>query len=96
MQNLNEFIDQLVEAKGFDTKDPEVITQIKKDLMSRLEDRINAMILRNMPEDLLPEFEQIMVSNKDGAVEEFVKKNIPDMEEKLVTELLAFKAMYLG
>ena len=96
MKNLDEFIDQLVEAKGFDTKDPEVITQIKRDLMSRLEDRINAMILRNMPEDLLSEFEQIMVSNKEGEVEAFVQKNIPDMEEKLVTELLTFKNMYLG
>jgi hypothetical protein len=96
MKNLDEFIDQLVEAKGFDTKDPEVITQIKADLMSRLEDRINAMILRNMPEDLLSEFEQIMVSNKEGEVEAFVQKNIPDMEEKLVTELLTFKNMYLG
>lgn len=96
MKNLDEFIDQLVEEKGFDTKDPEVITQIKADLMSRLEDRINAMILRNMPEDLLSEFEQIMVSNKEGEVEAFVQKNIPDMEEKLVTELLTFKNVYLS
>lgn len=96
MKNLDEFIDSLVKEKGFDTKDEEVLAQIKSDLMSRVEDRINAMVMRNLPDDLLPEFEKIINSQKEGEVESFVKEHIPDMEGKLISELLAFKSMYLG
>lgn len=96
MKNLDEFIDSLVKEKGFDTKDPEVLAQIKSDLTSRVEDRINAMILRNLPEDLLSEFERIVGGGNDKDIESFVKEHIPDMEEKLVSELLAFKSSYLG
>ena len=48
MNTIINFIDQLVAEKGFETEDVEVLDQIKSDLMTRLEDRINAMIINNI------------------------------------------------
>ena len=96
MKNLDEFISRLVEEKGFNTKEVEVIDQIKADLMSRVEDRINAMIISNLDVEVLPEFEAIIDAGDESKVEAFVKKNIPDIDEKLAAELLAFKSMYLS
>lgn len=96
MKNIEEFIDRIVAEKGFDHKDPEVLAQIKADLMSRLEDRINAMILSNLPGDKLEEFDKLLDTNDEIATNEFLKNNIPDAEEKLATVMLEFKSIYLG
>jgi hypothetical protein len=96
MKNIEEFIDRIVAEKGFDHKDPEVLAQIKADLMSRLEDRINAMILSNLPGDKLEEFDKLLDTNDELATNEFLKNNIPDVEEKLAAEMLEFKSIYLG
>ncbi len=90
MKNLDEFISRLVEEKGFDTKEVEVIDQIKADLMSRVEDRINAMIISHLDVEVLPEFEAIIDGGDEAKVEAFVKNHIPDIDEKLAAELLAF------
>lgn len=96
MKNIEEFIDRIVAEKGFDHKDPEVIAQIKADLMSRLEDKINAMILSNLPGDKLEEFDKLLEANNEEATDTFLTNNIPDIEEKLATEMLEFKSIYLG
>lgn len=96
MKTLEEFIGKLVEEKGFDTTDEEVITQIKADLLSRFEDRVNAMIINNVPEEMLGDFEKVADSGNDDEMEAFIKKNVPDFEEKLATEMISFKSMYLG
>lgn len=96
MKTLEEFIDKLVEEKGFDTTDPEVITQIKADLLNRFEDLVNVMIINNVPEEMLADFEKVSDSGSDEEVEAFIKKNVPDFEEKLATEMISFKSMYLG
>ena len=96
MKTIEEFIDLLVLEKGFDTKDQAILDQIKSDLTSRFEDRINAMIITNLSEDLLPEFEKLLDSNNQEEINTFLKKHIPGIEEKLASEMLQFKNMYLS
>lgn len=96
MQNIEEFVTQLIEDKGFNEQDPDVIAQMKTDLLDRVENSINAMILSNLDSEKLPEFEKILSSGSEKEIQEFTKKNIPDIDEKVAAELLTFKNIYLG
>ncbi len=93
---IEDFINRIVTEKGLEHKDPEVLAQIKADLMSRFEDRLNAMILSNLPSDKLEDFNKLLDSKNDEAINEFLKNNVPDVEEKLATEMLEFKSLYLA
>lgn len=96
MKNIDDFVSKLVEEKGFDEKDPLVIEQIKSDLLERIEDRVNAMIVRNLKVEDLDEFEKALDQNDEQALESFVQMHIPDINEKVAAELLAFRSVYLG
>jgi hypothetical protein len=96
MKNLEEFVSKLIEDKGFNEQDPEVIAQMKTDLLDRVENRINAMIVSKLNPEKLPDFEKILEIESENEIQEFVKKEIPDIDEKVATELLAFKNIYLG
>ncbi|MES2930930.1 MAG: DUF5663 domain-containing protein [Patescibacteria group bacterium] len=96
MKDLNQFIDKLIEEKGFDEKDPEVLEQIKTDLISHLEDRIDAMVLNNIKEEDLPAFEKALDSNNKEEIEKFTLEHIPDINEKVANEMLNFRNIYLG
>ena len=96
MDNHSTFIDQLIVEKGFDEKDPEIVAQIKADLEDRLEDKINALILRELPEDSLDEFNTLLDRDDEKELTSFIQKNIPDIDTKIATELLIFRQTYLG
>jgi hypothetical protein len=96
MHNLNQYVDQLVEEKGFDEKDPEVIAQIKTDLLDRVENRVDAMIADNLPAEVLPEFSSILDTGGEADIQAFITKHIPDIEEKVASELLTFRTIYLS
>jgi hypothetical protein len=95
MKNIDEFVDRLVEDKGITGKDPEVMDQIKKDLSERIYDQVNAMILRNIPEDALEGFSESLDKSDEDA-QAYALKYIPDMNEKVAEVLLTFKSMYLS
>jgi hypothetical protein len=96
MENISVYIDRLIEEKGFSDKDPEIVNQIKADLQSRLEDRINAMILANLPADGIEDFEKVLDADDEDAISAYVARQIPDFDEKVATELLVFRTMYLA
>lgn len=91
------FVDDLVEAKGFVNIEPEVMEQIKSDLMSRLNDRMNGVIIEHMPPANMDEFEQLL--DRDASDEElssFCRQHIPELEAKLAVALMQFKQTYLN
>ena len=96
MQNIEEFIDRLVQEKGFDHKDPEVVTQIKADLLESVGDSINAMIMEHMPEQKMREFEAILDTKDEAKITTYIREQIPDIDEKTAGVLLAFKNTYLS
>ena len=96
MQNIEQYVDELVSAKGFDVKDPDVLAQIKSDVMSRVEDTINAMVLANLPEESLEGFNKVLDSDDEEQIVAYVKKYVPDLDEKVAGEMLAFRSAYLG
>jgi len=93
---LETFVDRIVEEKGLTGLDPEVVGQMKKDLLDRVESRINAMLLANMPEDKLEEFERVLDAGNDEATRAFCADAIPDLDQRIADELLSFRATYLN
>ena len=96
MKDINDFVGRLIDDKGFDEQDPDVIAQMKSDLADRVENRINAMILSNLNPERYDDFEKVLNGGSEEEIQEFVKKEIPDIDEKVAAELLAFKSIYLG
>ncbi len=96
MENLEAFVNRLIEEKGFAGKDIEIVEQIRLDLLDRVEDQINAMIMSNLPEDSLKDFQKSLESKDNDASIVFIKKHIPDLDEKVAEVLMSFKIMYLG
>jgi len=96
MNDLEQFIEQLIKDKGFEDKDPEVLLQIKSDLTGRLEDRIDAMVINSMNESDLPLFEKVLESGNKEEIEKFTTEHIPDLTERIANELLNFRNIYLG
>lgn len=96
MENLEQFINRIIEEKGFQNEAPEVLTQIKEDLLESVERRINAMIIKNLDEHILPDFEALLDADNKEKIQVFIKQHIPDIDERVAAELLEFKTLYLG
>lgn len=100
-QNVNEmldlFIDKLVTDAEMD-KDLEesTVVGLKKDLKERLENRIKAMILSQIPEDKLSDFEKILDSGDAETTQNFCNENIANFPELLAAELLNFRNRYVA
>ena len=97
MEVLEQFVDKLVAEKKLGKLDPEVFVQVKKDLLERLETRINAVMLEHMPPEQLEVFDTLL-SSKAGPekVQAFCAEHIPNLDEKVAAALLQFRATYLG
>lgn len=93
---IEAFVEKLLQEKGVTGLEPEVMTQLKQDLIDRAENMINAEILANMPESALPEFEQVLDSESEEQIKEFCSKHIPNMDEVVSKALLNLKNTYLS
>ena len=96
--DLKVFVDRLVAEKKFpETLETEVLNEIKADLLSRVEDRINGVIINNLSEEQLDEFNKLLDGKAtDKAVQEFCSKNIPDLAQLIASELIVFRNSYLS
>ncbi len=93
---IEAFVEKLLEEKGVKGLEPEVMTQLKKDLVDRAENMINAEILSSMPESVLPEFEQVLDTQSEEQIKEFCTKHIPNIDEVTSKALLKLKDTYLS
>lgn len=94
--DLSLFVDKLIEEKNLPDLGEEIRAEMKSDLMSRLEDRINLTIITNLNEQQLVEFDEIVEKNDQVAIQQYLKKAIPDLETVVATVLLQFRNTYLG
>lgn len=93
---ISQFVDRLVEEKALENVNLEVMGQIKEDLTDRIEDRINAVILANMPPSLLEEFDKILDSDDEEKIQIFCQSNIPELDNIIANELMSFRNTYLN
>ena len=96
--DLQMFVDRLVEEKKFpETLDKEVLEQIKKDLLVRVEERIHAVIINNLSDEKLEEFSKKLDADiSDEEMQNFCATNIPNLAQILASELVVFRDTYLG
>lgn len=97
MYNLNTFVESLIEEKGLSYLDDLMLAEMKNDLLNRIEDRLNVVIVQNMPEANMAEFEKMMDDKaSDEELQKFCEKNIPDLSSLVAIDLARFKDVYLG
>lgn len=94
-EELKKFVDNLIAEKKFQVE-PEIMEQLKEDLVGRAEDIINATIVAETPAEKLEELEQLLDSGNKNAVEIFCETNIPDLQNKIAQALGRFRKTYLG
>lgn len=94
--NLETFVDRLVEEKKYpENLEQGVIDQIKADLLSRVEDRVNMVVISNLSEEKLVEFNELMDKNvSDEEMQKFCSDNIPDLAQLIASELIVFRQTY--
>jgi len=90
------FIDKLLEEKGASEMGVEVMAQMKKDLEVRLEDRINAVVLENIPPSKLEEFNSLLDEGEQQGIDAFYKRNIPDMNNIIAKAFMDFRSLYIS
>lgn len=95
MQPIDQFVEKLIQEKGIKETDQQILAEIKKDLTKRVEDRIKAVIVKNLPESKLSEFES-KLDAPDAEMQEFIAKAIPNLKEVIALELLRFRNTYLN
>jgi hypothetical protein len=95
-QTLATFVAKLIDEKGLNGLDTEVKEQVVNDLLDRVEDRINAEILSHMPSDKVSEFNTVLDSGDEAAIQAFITSSVPDLDNIVAAALLAFRATYLG
>lgn len=97
MENLNTFVSKLVDEKGLSYLDAETLAQVRQDLLGRLESRINAAILANMPAEKLEDFEKKLDEKlSDEDIQKYCAESIPDLTELIAAEMMAFRKTYLN
>ena len=96
LQSIEIFVGKLVEEKGFSEIDSEVVVQIKKDLLDRVEDCINAAILEHMPKNKMKEFDALLDSANEKEIQAFCSDNIENLNEIIAEALMRFRETYLN
>lgn len=94
--SLGLFVDRLTEEKGLTSLDREVLTQVKTDLLDRVEDRINAVIVEHIPADQMEFFEKLVERGEKTEIHAFCERHISGLNEIIAKELVAFRDTYLG
>lgn len=94
--DLETFVDQLIQEKGLDNLDGEVLDQLKGDLLVRVEERVNATIIAALAPDKLEEAQKIIEEGDEKKMRDYFAKNIPHLDETIASELMAFRQTYLA
>lgn len=94
---IDEFIDKLIEDKGFTDLLPDVKDQLKKDISMRLDDFIAARVIAALSDEDLATFEQMLKDGKSKEeIQQFTSSHVTDFTEFLTNVLLEFRGVYLG
>ena len=98
MQNIDEFIESLLNDKGITDVDPEVREDLKADMKSRLEDQINRAAIAALSEEKAAELAKL-VDDPDFTNEKmtkFMQDSGVNLTEVALDTMLKFRSFYLG
>lgn len=96
MEVLDNFVNRLLEERGIEKLEPEILSQARKDLRERLDDKIRMAMLFAMPSPKLEEFKAMMATASDAEVQKFCQDNIVNLDEVVSVALYEFRQTFLG
>ena len=97
MQNIDEFIESLLNDKGITDVDPETKEELKTDMKNRLLDQINRAAIMQLSEEKAAELADL-VDNPDFTNEkmiEFLQYSGVNLTEVALDTMLKFRGFYL-
>ncbi len=97
MDNVEEFIDQLIDEKDLNLED-DVRQELKLDMINRLLDQIDKASINALPEDKAIELADKLDDPdfKDEDISEFMKNSGVDLERVALETMVQFRLLYLG
>jgi hypothetical protein len=95
-QLIQSFVADLLEERHEFPPEAEEWYRTQAELTGRLEDRIRAALLENLPEEDLPELERLLDEGKAESLQAFFLRHIPNIEDVIVHELEEFRTEYLA
>ena len=98
MQNIDEFIESLLNDKGVTDVDPEIREELKADMKKRLEDQINRAAIETLSEEKAAELAKL-IDEPDFTNEkmtEFMQNSGVNLTEVALETMLKFRSFYLG
>ena len=98
MENVEDFIDQLIDEKGYSDLDDDVRQELKTDMIQRLMDQIDQAAINALPEDKAIELADKLddESFDDEKVAEFMQNSGVDLQQVALETMLQFRMLYLG
>lgn len=95
--NLDLYIDNLIDQKGYPDLTPEVREELRNDIRVRLNDFIMARVIAAFSDEDVAAFEELLKQNKTQAeLQQFAADHIPNFTDFLTDVLLEFQGVYLG
>ena len=97
MDNVEQFIDQLIDEKDLNLED-DVRQELKVDMINRLLDQIDKASINALPEDKAIELADKLDDPEftDEQVAEFIRSSGVDMERVALETMMQFRLLYLG
>jgi hypothetical protein len=93
--DLELFLDQLIEGKKFSLLGEDIALQMKGELRQRLQERINIEILERIPSPLYGEFERMLDVGSEEEVQLFLSTNVAHLDQVIASALLSFEQAYI-
>ena len=97
MDNVEQFIDQLIDEKDLNLED-DVRQELKVDMINRLLDQIDAASINALPEDKAIELADKLDDPdfSDDDLTEFMRNSGVDLEQVALETMMQFRLLYLG
>lgn len=98
MQNVDDFLESLLNDKGITDVDPEIRTELKEDMKKRLMDQINQAAIMELSEEKATELAKL-VDTPDFTNEKmtkFMQDSGVNLTKVALDTMLKFRSFYLG
>lgn len=94
---LDKFINEILDAKQLSGVTADVRTQLVSDLKQRLLDQINRALVDAMPDDKITEFNNLLDDENlsDEAVQQFITESGVDVSGVTLQTMLRFSELYI-
>ena len=98
MDELDNFISSILDAKQLSGVTDEVRANLIEDMRGRLLDQINRALIDGMPDDKIDQFNDLLEQDgiSDEQLQQFVKDSGVDIPTVTAATMLRFRELYLG